>query len=176
MSASETQTVVAPEQGQRVQFGEIPMDYKVRFDRTSSEIAVHEWEIGPRRLGAPPHRHEYEDEIFYVLEGAVSVMQDDHVSTASAGTCVVLPRGHFHTFWNERETPARLLVILAPGRIEGYFERAGELLRPGVPPDLERLIPLVKQYGLTLQFERVPELMAKHGLESDLPMPPNDGR
>lgn len=175
MSATGSKTPIGPEDGRIIRFGDLRMNYKVGPDRTASGTAVHEWELGPKRLASPPHKHEHEDEIFYVLEGEVTVMQEDEISQAGAGSYVILPRGQSHTFWNATEKPARLLVILAAGQLEGYFQAASELIRPGQPPDLAQLGQLVEQYGLTLEFERVPELLMKYGLESDMPLPPGGG-
>lgn len=172
MSATKKETVVRGNEGQEVKFTDVDMTYKVGPDATPSRVAVHEWELGARRLAGPPHRHENEDEIFYVLAGEVTVMQDEEVTTVGAGNYVILPRGHFHTFWNASDSPARLLVILAAGDLEDYFIEAGELLGAGGPPDLEQVGQIIARYGLTLQFERVPELMMEYGLEGDLPLPP----
>lgn len=154
-----------------VQMGDISMAFQVRAQETPSGVALHEWELGPHKIAAPPHRHEHEDEIFYVLDGEVTLMQDDDVTKAGPGSVVVLPRGHFHTFWNEGDVPVRMLVILSPGRLENYFEEAAQLLRPGVPPDMVQLSPLMQQYGLTMQAERMPQLMAKYHLQSEVPPP-----
>lgn len=171
METLEAVLSVVPDTETRVQLGDISMAYKVSAEATSSGVAVHEWEIGPRKLGAPPHRHEHEDEIFYVLSGTVTAMQDDEVVTVGPGSYVVLPRGHFHTFWNEGDERARLLVILVPGRLEQYFEQASQLVQPGAPPDAAKLGTLSQEYGLTMQLERLPELMAKYDLRSDVPPP-----
>lgn len=155
-----------------VSMADVVMDFKVRADETESSVALHEWRLGPRYIGAPPHRHEHEDEIFYVLEGEMTVMQDDEVATAGPGSYVVLPRGHFHAFWNAGDEPARMLVILGPGRLEEYFARAGKLFENEGLPDMAEMGRLMQEYGLTMQFERMPELMAKYNLKSDAPAPP----
>lgn len=161
-SETETSLIVA----------DILMDYKVRAAQTPSGIAVHEWRLGPRRIGAPPHRHEHEDEIFYVLEGEVTVMQDDEIATAGPRSYVVLPRGHFHSFWNAGDEEARMLVILGPGRLEAYFEKTSHLFGEGELPNMAEMGRLMQEYGLTMQFERLPEIMARYNLESSVPAPP----
>lgn len=156
----------------QTRLADVLMTYKVGAQQTPGGIAVHEWELGPHRIGAPPHRHEHEDEIFHILQGEVTVMQDDDVITAGPGSYVVLPRGHFHTFWNASDEQARMLVILSPGNLETYFKRASALFRQDGPPDLAEMGQLLQEYGLTMQFERMPELMARYHLESDVPPPP----
>jgi uncharacterized cupin superfamily protein len=51
-------------------------------------------------IGAPLHRHSREDEISHVLEGELTVQQDDRRDTAGVGGTIVKPRGVFHAFWN----------------------------------------------------------------------------
>lgn len=163
--------VVRAGEGEQVQVGDVSMDLVVPARATESGIAVQVWTLGPRKLSAPPHRHEREDEIFYILEGEVTIWQDGIVERAQTGELVVLPRGRFHTFWNAGNETARLLVMIAPGKLESYFKGASDLIRPDAPPDLERLGQLVQQYGVTIQFERIGQLIAEHGLESDIPIP-----
>ena len=43
--------------------------------------------------GAPPHVHEIEDELFYVLEGTMSFLMDDEWVDAPAGSFVLVPGG-----------------------------------------------------------------------------------
>ncbi|MDX1615179.1 MAG: cupin domain-containing protein [Candidatus Promineifilaceae bacterium] len=175
MTASMAPVLVEGDQDQKVQMGDVAMAFKVGHKQTAGGAAVHEWTLMPRKLAAPPHRHEHEDEIFHVLVGEATVMQDDEVATIGPGSYVVLPRGHFHTFWNSGDIPLRLLVIMTPGRLEEYFEQAGGLVRPGALPDMAALSRLMDQYGLTVQMERMGELMARYDLETDVPPPPSAG-
>ncbi len=47
-----------------------------------------------RRGEEPPfHVHTHEDEIVYVLAGTLTYYMDQETHTATAGTCVLLPRG-----------------------------------------------------------------------------------
>jgi mannose-6-phosphate isomerase-like protein (cupin superfamily) len=156
----------------QVRMADVAMSFKVGASQMDGDVAIHEWSLDPHRIGAPPHRHEFEDEIFYVLEGEVTVMQDEEVETAGRGSYVTLPRGHFHTFWNAGDVPARMLVVISPGGLEEYFREASALFRSGGPPDMAAMGRLLQEYGLTMQFERMPEIMARHGLQSDVPPPP----
>lgn len=179
MTQVEANLIVHEQEGDRVQMADVEMRFKARSGSTASEAAVHEWSLPARRLAAPPHRHEHEDEFLYVIEGQVTVEQDGERSSAEPGTLVVLPRGRFHTFWNDGDEPARLLVVIAPGQLDGYFEEASAMIGVDKAPDMEGLAGLAQRYGLTLQFQRLPDLMREHGLESEIPLPlgapPSDG-
>src|SRR5690349_11923954 len=74
--------------------------YKVLSAATKSSVSVVEHTLTAKALGAAPHRHTHEDEVSYVLEGQLAVMQGEDVTIVGAGEYVVKPRGIFHTFWN----------------------------------------------------------------------------
>ncbi|NDJ75919.1 MAG: cupin domain-containing protein [Chloroflexi bacterium] len=173
--ASNDVLVVRPGEGQQVSVGDLGMEFMVRMDDTPSQVALHEWTLPPRGLGAPPHIHRSEDEVFYVLEGDLTVMEDDAITSARPGDYVVLPRGRLHTFWNAGDTPARMLVVLTPGQLEAYFVAANALIASGNGADPAQVIGLAEQYGLELRMDLLPVLMAEHGLETGLPMPPEQG-
>jgi mannose-6-phosphate isomerase-like protein (cupin superfamily) len=68
----------------------------------------------------PPHIHEREDELFYVLEGAFDVFVGDEVFKLQAGGCVLMPRLRPHGFII-RSPRFRMLALFQPGGIDGYF-------------------------------------------------------
>jgi uncharacterized RmlC-like cupin family protein len=72
------------------------------------------------------HIHHRTDEGFYVLMGTFGFLRDDTTIEAGAGSHVIVPKGHPHTFWNAGSGPARCLIILTPPGFEAYF---GELSR-----------------------------------------------
>jgi mannose-6-phosphate isomerase-like protein (cupin superfamily) len=86
---------------------------------TGGALSVFETTIG---AGPPLHVHDQEDECFYVLGGELSVRCGSDTFDASAGSFVFLPRGRPHRFW-ARDRPAKLLLIIVPGGIEGYFQQ-----------------------------------------------------
>ena len=46
----------------------------------------------------PPHIHEREDELFYILSGEIKVFVDGQVLTAAAGESVFLPKRVPHAY------------------------------------------------------------------------------
>jgi hypothetical protein len=120
--------------------------------------------MSPRALGAPLHRHTYEDEYSFVLEGRVAAQLGDEVVHGTPGDLIVKPRGQWHAFWNAGDEPARLLEIISPGGFERYFERAAGLFGAGGPPDPAALEALAREYGLEFDLASIPRLMQEHGL------------
>ena len=103
----------------------------------------------------PPHIHHREDEIFYVLEGELTVSVGDRTMKAAAGTMVFLPRNVPHSFTIESEQ-ARMLILLTPAGFEGWFKEfcvpAPAMTLPSASEvaygDVQRILEVAPQYGL----------------------------
>lgn len=88
----------------------------------------------------PEHSHPTEDEMFYVLEGALTFRCGNQSFEVESGGFVFLPRGVEHGYTIRSDGPVRLLVVTAPprdrsdgwGGFVGDFESRGELVgEPG---------------------------------------------
>ncbi len=83
----------------------------------------------------PPHVHEREDELLYVLEGKLDAYIGREVLSAEAGECLFFPRRTPHA-WVIRSARLRMLVLISPAGFEQYFRAlsspAGLL---DLPPD-----------------------------------------
>ena len=64
----------------------------------------------------PNHTHRTEDELFYVLEGAITFQCGDKTFDLEKGGFVFLPAGIRHGYTIRSEGPVRLLVVTAPVR------------------------------------------------------------
>lgn len=64
----------------------------------------------------PDHTHESEDEMFYVLEGAVTFRCGGETFDLQKGGFVFLPRGIEHGYTVRGDEPARLIAVTAPVR------------------------------------------------------------
>ncbi len=86
-----------------------------------------------RGNGVPVHVHQREDEIFLLLNGALTVWAGDQRRELSGGGVAVLPKGVPHTYFVTSQT-ATILEVIAPGGLEQAFREAGWDLRTP-PPD-----------------------------------------
>jgi len=66
----------------------------------------------------PSHIHETEDEMFYVLEGAITFQCGSETFNLEKGGFIFLPHGIEHAYIIQNEDTVRLLVITAPVREE----------------------------------------------------------
>jgi oxalate decarboxylase/phosphoglucose isomerase-like protein (cupin superfamily) len=79
--------------------------------------------------------------------GTVAFRLDDAELTGGAGDFLLVPRGAAHTFGNEGDEPARLLVLHAPA-MDAYFEELHQLWSAGEPPSREAERELMSRYGM----------------------------
>ena len=74
----------------------------------------------------PPHVHEREDELFYLLAGQMKVFADGQVFLVSAGESVFLPRKAPHAFLIESDE-VHMLALMTPG---GFFNAINKMNKP----------------------------------------------
>jgi quercetin dioxygenase-like cupin family protein len=125
---------------------------------TNGKYAVFEALVSPGG-GPPPHVHSREEEGFYVLEGVVTFTVNGNRVAATAGMFANMPVGTPHSFKNESDKPARMLISFAPAGLEQMFFEAGTPLPPGattaVPPtkeEIEKLLKIAARYGIEFKL------------------------
>ena len=149
--------------GRLVWLGGLGVNFKLYGDDTKSAFSIVEHPIEPGVL-VPPHTHAHEDEFSYVLEGEVGARIGDQEMLATPGSCIIKPRGIAHTFWNAGAKPAKLLEIISPAGFEKYFAEMAEALRADGTPDIEKIGEIANRYGLTYEWDWIPELVRKYNL------------
>ncbi len=60
------------------------------------------------------HRHPGQEEVIYVIEGAIEQWVLDEKQVLTAGDSVVIPASAVHASFNEGTVPAKILAILSP--------------------------------------------------------------
>jgi quercetin dioxygenase-like cupin family protein len=127
-------------------------------DDTNGKYAV--WEaIVPPGGGPPPHVHSREEEGFYILEGEITLQIDGERIVATAGMFANMPVGTPHSFKNESNKPARMLISVAPAGLEQMFFEVGVPVPQGattaVPPTKEeigKLLAVAPRYGIEIRL------------------------
>src|SRR5580765_5592921 len=121
-----------------------------RFLATGEDTGGHYalWEaIVPRGGGPPPHVHSREEEGFFVLEGEITFTVNGEGVVAAAGTFANMPVGTPHSFKNESDRPAKMLLAVAPAGLEQMFFEVGVPLAEGAttasPPSKEEIEKLM---------------------------------
>jgi quercetin dioxygenase-like cupin family protein len=114
--------------------------------------------VVPPGGGPPPHAHSREEEGFYVLDGEVTFTVNGERVVAGVGTFANMPVGSVHSFRNEGDRPARMLISVAPAGLEGMFFEVGVPLPPGAtaaapptPEEIETLLAAAPRYGIEIK-------------------------
>lgn len=127
-------------------------------EQTNGKYAL--WEaIVPPGGGPPPHIHSREEEGFYVLEGEITFRVGDQDIVATAGHFANMPIGCQHSFRNDSNTTARMLISVAPAGLEQMFFEVGVPLEPGsktaVPAskeDIAKMLAAAPRYGIEMKL------------------------
>ena len=105
--------------------------------------------ICPPNGGPPRHIHLEEDEVFYVIEGEMAFWLEGAELRRKAGEVAFIPQGKEHTFTVLGSNPARFVVHLAPGGMEGFFPvAAARNLR--IPEDKAAVASLALDYNMKI--------------------------
>ena len=127
-------------------------------------ISIVEHTFDPGIL-VPPHRHTREDEISCVISGEIGFRSNGREVSLGAGGYIVKPRGELHSMWNAGSEPARMIEIVTPAGFEKYFvELAQATAAAGGRPDPSVIAPIAERFGLSFDFNEVPDIVARHGL------------
>ncbi len=108
--------------------------------------------VVPPGYFVPPHIHADEDEVFFILEGELTLLDGTGERRLGAGGTVLLPRGARHGFRNDTAAPVRFLVALRPGlqsvELFRHFDRAGRAAPGGLTP--AEIMAICPQYGVQM--------------------------
>jgi mannose-6-phosphate isomerase-like protein (cupin superfamily) len=87
----------------------------------------------------PPHVHEREHELYFVLEGTMRFYCEDKVLDVGAGDVVFLPQGKAHAFACTSNVVRTLIFVQATGKdavgLDNYFLAMGEPATSMVLPE-----------------------------------------
>jgi mannose-6-phosphate isomerase-like protein (cupin superfamily) len=117
-----------PGAGRSYQAGPMRAVFKADGEETDDRYCVSEWWLEAGDPGPGPHSHEANVELFYVIEGSMSLLAGDQWLDAPAGSFVRIPAGVTHDFQNRSAVRAGVLNVFLPGGFEvmmpaiiGYF-------------------------------------------------------
>lgn len=123
------------------------MWFKAVGTDTQGRLSIMERTLPPGGRMPPPHRHQANDEAYFVLDGEVEFRVGEDVVHGTNGTFILVTAGEVHTFGNTSEASARLLVLHAPA-LDQYFEELELLWAGASPPDHESELELMKRHGM----------------------------
>jgi mannose-6-phosphate isomerase-like protein (cupin superfamily) len=109
--------ILGPGEGRAYPMGRIGAVFKADGVETASRYSISEWWLEPHTQGPGAHSHP-EDDVFYVIEGTMSVLIGDNWTHATKGSFVLVPGGVTHDFENRSDERAGILNFSVPGAFE----------------------------------------------------------
>jgi quercetin dioxygenase-like cupin family protein len=120
-----------PGDGERHDAGPAQIVIKATGEHTGGSFFLAESTLAPGFAGPPPHRHRKLHDMFYVLEGTLTLRLGDRTIEAGPGTFACAPPGVVHTFRNDSAEPVRLLNFNTPAGWEHYMRDIADAARSG---------------------------------------------
>jgi mannose-6-phosphate isomerase-like protein (cupin superfamily) len=134
---------------------------RIASRHTGGLMALGEGTLPPLTAGPHLHVHSREDEMFYVLEGVLTVQIGEELHDIAAGGLAWGARGTPHAFANRSPEPARIVIMWTPGGAEGVFAEM-EAYRQSAEgtADAQAFAAIMASYGATTVGPaiRIPEL------------------
>jgi mannose-6-phosphate isomerase-like protein (cupin superfamily) len=123
------------------------MAFKAIAAQTDGDFSLMERTVPPRGRRPLPHRHVNCSEAFWVLAGTITFVLDGREYPGGRDDFLLVPRGASHTFGNDGDEPARLLVMHAPAA-DAYFAELEALWSGATPPTPEQERALMARHGM----------------------------
>jgi quercetin dioxygenase-like cupin family protein len=112
----------------------LSVTHKLTSQQTGGTIYLFESAFEPG-TGNRMHVHGREDEIGFVIEGALEVRLADRSEILEAGGIARLPKGIPHAIRNPLDSPSRYLFMAVPGGLDRWFDAVARAERDGLLDD-----------------------------------------
>jgi quercetin dioxygenase-like cupin family protein len=114
---------VPPGSGRVLDF--LAVTHRLTSEQSGGSIYIFESMFEPG-TGNALHVHSREDEIAYVLEGALEVRLRDRTAILEVGGVARLPKKLPHAIRNPLETRSRYLFMAVPGGLDRWFDAVAD--------------------------------------------------
>jgi quercetin dioxygenase-like cupin family protein len=121
--------------------------FKATGEETGAAFSLMDRVLPPG--GRPPPAHVHPDciEAFFLVEGALEFVLDGERSQVGRDGFVLIPGGVSHTFVNNANAPARVLILHSPA-LDGYFRDLHQLWAQEATPTEDQERELMLRHGL----------------------------
>ena len=138
---------VPPNAGKVLDF--LGVTHKLTSEQTGGAYYLFETTFDPG-TGNSLHVHRREDEIGFVVEGALEIRLGTSSSVLEAGGIAMLPKGTAHAIHNPLETRSRYLFIVVPAGLDQWFDAVARAKSDGTLDDA-LFAKLSLDYGIEWQ-------------------------
>ena len=115
--------LLRPGSGRLLEF--LSVTHRLTSEQAGGALCMFESAFEPG-AGNRLHVHSREDEIAYVLEGALEVRLRDRTAILEAGGVGRLPKGLPHAIRNPLEVSSRYLFLAVPGGLDRWFDAVAQ--------------------------------------------------
>lgn len=157
-------TLTGPDEGFVLPRPKVTERLALPASATGGGLSMMEVTVQPGGLLAPMHVHADEDESLFVVEGTLSTRIGDQELQTGPRSALFAPRGLAHTFWNAGDDVLRMILVITPGNLDGYFQGIPSLGPADGPPAPEDVAEHAAAYGMELLPESLAELAEQHGV------------
>ena len=126
--------ILGPGEGRSYPMGRIAAVFKADESESESRYSISEWWLEPHTQGPGAHSHP-DDDIFYVLEGTMSVLAGETWTHATRGSFILVPGGLTHDFENRGDIRAGVLNLSIPGSFERHMPAIAQWFSENPPQD-----------------------------------------
>ena len=126
--------ILGPGEGRAYPMGRIAAVFKADGVETGAQYSISEWWLEPHTTGPGPHSHP-EDDIFFVIEGTMSILVGNEWTHAPRGSFLLIPGGVTHDFENRGDAKAGVLNFSIPGDFEPHMPGIVEWFTANPPKD-----------------------------------------
>ena len=123
---------VPPRSGKALEF--LGVTHKLTSQQTGGAYYLFESVFDPE-TGNRLHIHRREDEVGYVLEGALEIRLGQQTLVVEAGSVAHLPRNIPHAIRNPLKTPSRYLFMTVPAGLDQWFDALDAARQAGTLDD-----------------------------------------
>jgi len=129
--------------------GQIEIRFLLQAAKTAGTLTMFEFVVPAQARVPIAHSHEAFDETVYGLSGVLTWTLDDQQVRVGPGDVLFIARGHVHQFVNLDAQDARQLSAITPGLLgPEYFQEIAEVVNAGGPPNVERIMEVMRRHGL----------------------------
>jgi mannose-6-phosphate isomerase-like protein (cupin superfamily) len=158
-----TAVILRPGEGRHYAMGRISAVFKADAAETRQGYSISEWWLEPNTQGPGAHAHP-EDDIFYVIEGVMSVLVGESWTDAPVGSFVLVPGGTTHDFENRGTQRAGVLNLSIPGAFEPHMPSIVEWFREHPPGDARGPASLAPEDTPTITVSDIKTALGNHAL------------
>jgi mannose-6-phosphate isomerase-like protein (cupin superfamily) len=142
--------LLRPGEGETFGVGNSSVSLKATSESTAGTLFLSESTLAPGFPGPPLHVHRELHDMFYVLEGTLTLCLRDETIEAGPGTFACVPPGVPHTFSNPGNELVRFLNFNTPGGFESYMRELGAAAASGTPLTSEAIGKIASRYDFEL--------------------------